>query len=669
MIKTLKKNINILILSLMLVLNTIFSFLLALRRYNNYEYGKFDLGNMSQMVWNTSQGRFMEVTDQFGTNMIRWGMSHVDPILVLFAPIYWVFPHPMVLVLAQHILILSAIFPLFFLVQQKIRSSIAAYAVVLSYILYPAIGYTLVWTGFHGISFVAPLIIWAVWYLEKNNFLVGANKYKYVVYWLLFFLMLIGKEEIGAILALGGVFLYFKNKSLGIKTFVIGMAWTLFCFLVLIPGYSDVRQESVINFVDSVSIDQESAQFLTGENFFLHRYAHLGSSYSEIIINGFTRPEIFIDTVFSSANLNAINHLVGPLGYIVVLNPIWLISLPDLAILMLSMDSIFDISNHRIAFVISGLFLSYLYILAFLKNRYEWSSKLIPLVTIVVLGLNLYFSGLTANPIYITAKSIIENRVITKVFADEIEIGYERRVNLPMRNMECSSKTLDLINEFNPDIYTGPDYLGAHTSLRMVNALFPSRFWDAEIIVVDLFDTKSISPFGRSGEWIRNKAALREMLQQRNLRHLYSCGKLSVFVEGESTDIAYFADNKPDGLNFTLSTPRLDMEIVLIDLPSDLDKSAPEPIEIAMSYSNSFSDKVTFWKFESSENKDQTFAFINYLGIGSPEGIDRARQNMFSIESYTPILDDLPAGIYKVFFGAGDLIRASEIYLGEVNVY
>src|SRR3989344_7127235 len=106
---------NTLILSLIFVVTLIYSFLLANKRYNNVEYGKFDLGNMSQMVWNTSQGRFMEVTDQFGTNMPRWGMSHVDPILAIFVPVYWFFDNPMILVLIQHIAILSAIFPLFFL--------------------------------------------------------------------------------------------------------------------------------------------------------------------------------------------------------------------------------------------------------------------------------------------------------------------------------------------------------------------------------------------------------------------------------------------------------------------------------------------------------------------------------------------------------------------------
>src|SRR3989304_4612412 len=74
---------------------------IAYSRYQNFESGKFDLGNMAQMVWNTSHGRFMYLTDYFGTNMPRWGMSHVDPFLIIFVPIMSVVKSPLVLVFAQ----------------------------------------------------------------------------------------------------------------------------------------------------------------------------------------------------------------------------------------------------------------------------------------------------------------------------------------------------------------------------------------------------------------------------------------------------------------------------------------------------------------------------------------------------------------------------------------
>ena len=77
-------------------------------RYENFDMGKFDLGNMTQMSWYTLRGQFMYLTDYFGSNVPRWSMSHVDPILVVFIPLFFIFPHPLTLVFAQNLLFILA---------------------------------------------------------------------------------------------------------------------------------------------------------------------------------------------------------------------------------------------------------------------------------------------------------------------------------------------------------------------------------------------------------------------------------------------------------------------------------------------------------------------------------------------------------------------------------
>src|SRR3990172_12111288 len=98
---------------LYVILLTVFSlglFALTVRmnyfRYTNFDYGKFDLGNMTQMVWNTLNGRFLYLTDYFGTNLPRWAMSHVDPILLLFLPLFALYQHPLTLVISQFVLLI-----------------------------------------------------------------------------------------------------------------------------------------------------------------------------------------------------------------------------------------------------------------------------------------------------------------------------------------------------------------------------------------------------------------------------------------------------------------------------------------------------------------------------------------------------------------------------------
>ena len=69
---------------------------LALQRHAAFWTGRFDLGNMVQAVWATAHGHPLEVTSTSGVQFIRLG-AHVDPILALFAPLWWVWPAPQML--------------------------------------------------------------------------------------------------------------------------------------------------------------------------------------------------------------------------------------------------------------------------------------------------------------------------------------------------------------------------------------------------------------------------------------------------------------------------------------------------------------------------------------------------------------------------------------------
>ena len=65
--------------------------LLAADRHRTFLSARFDLGNMVQAVWNTAHGRFLETTTADGIQLTRVGV-HVDPLLALFAPAWWVWP-------------------------------------------------------------------------------------------------------------------------------------------------------------------------------------------------------------------------------------------------------------------------------------------------------------------------------------------------------------------------------------------------------------------------------------------------------------------------------------------------------------------------------------------------------------------------------------------------
>jgi|694.fasta_scaffold02523_8 uncharacterized membrane protein len=680
MFKFLLQKLHIL-LFIVVITSFVYSFALSLKRYNNYEYGKFDLGNMSQMVWNSSHGSFMELTDQFGTNMPRWGMSHVDPVLLLFVPIYWVYAHPMVLVFIQQIVVLSAAFAIYYLVLLKTKSPLLSFIAGVVYTFYPAIGYTLIWTTFHGISFVAPLLIWLVYFLEKNNFLVEkvtSNKNKYI-YWILIVLMLTGKEQIGFMIAIACIFLYPKNKSLAIKTAIVSFIWFIIAFFIVIPAYAPLRQTSVDNFINEVGIKDATPEVIQGENFFLVRYSHLGNSYGEMLKNSILKPQLLFEEI--DDDIKVFNDLFGPLGYVVILNPFWLMSVPDIAISVLSSEQIFGIDNHRIAFVISGLFISYVYILFWINRKYKLKFALM-FASLTFIS-TIYFSYKSQNPLIISATSFINEKIVSKVFAENINTndfdyyGKIKKGSVPRNNKMCLDNVVKIVYEKNPQIYSGPDYLGAHTSNRKVNALFPGRISDAELIVADLFDEKAIDRVGVDA-WFVNKLAM-EKIYLNGYKNLYSCGMVNIFekanVENANIDTFEVYNGVVNDF-FTLNTGRVEFSIASLFIPKEVKLNEPSSYKIAISKpKGGFNDTVSYWKFVNKDNSDYTYSFIDYLTASHTEIInktskDGALEGRFIEENINITIPDyVKSGQYKVYYGVGDLVKAFEVYLSEIEIH
>ena len=61
---------------------------LSVLRYRAFATGRFDLGNMVQAVWSTAHGHPLQMTNLHGAQISRLA-AHVDPILVVFAPLWW----------------------------------------------------------------------------------------------------------------------------------------------------------------------------------------------------------------------------------------------------------------------------------------------------------------------------------------------------------------------------------------------------------------------------------------------------------------------------------------------------------------------------------------------------------------------------------------------------
>ena len=100
---------------------------LSVLRQEAFETGRFDLGNMVQAVWSTAHGHALQVTNLHGAQASRLA-AHFDPILVVFAPFWWIWPSPNLLLTAQALAVALGALPLFWLAH-KAGQSVLAYQV------------------------------------------------------------------------------------------------------------------------------------------------------------------------------------------------------------------------------------------------------------------------------------------------------------------------------------------------------------------------------------------------------------------------------------------------------------------------------------------------------------------------------------------------------------
>ena len=278
---------------------------LSVLRHRAFVTGRFDLGNMVQAVWSTAHGHPLQMTNLHGAQISRLA-AHVDPILALFGPLWWIWPSPDLLLVVQAAAIAAGAWPVYLLARKHLASSRAALGFALAYLLYPATGW-LTLNEFHPVALATPLLLFAFWFLDEDRLLRFA---------LCAIAAAACKEEIGLVVAGFGAWYALSRRrwATGGAIVALGVAWSAIAIGVVIPHYH-----------------------ATGESDFYGRYSEVGGSAGGIVKTAFTDPGRILDEAFSGRDLRYLLELVAPLAALCVLAPLVLIAaLPELAINMLS---------------------------------------------------------------------------------------------------------------------------------------------------------------------------------------------------------------------------------------------------------------------------------------------------------------------------------------------
>jgi len=278
---------------------------LSVLRHRAFATGRFDLGNMVQAVWWTAHGHPLRMTNLHGDQISRLA-AHVDPLLAVFGPLWWIWPSPDLMLVVQALAIAAGAFPVYWLARKHLRSARAGLGFALAYLLYPATGW-LTLNEFHPVALATPLLLFAFWFLDNDRLLPFA---------LCAVAAAASKEEIGLVVAGFGLWyaLARRRTAAGLVIAALGFAWSAIAIGVVIPHFHTA-----------------------GESDFYGRYSEVGGSAAGIVKTAFTHPGRIAHAAFSSRDLHYLLTLVAPLAGLCLLAPLVLIAaLPELAINLLS---------------------------------------------------------------------------------------------------------------------------------------------------------------------------------------------------------------------------------------------------------------------------------------------------------------------------------------------
>lgn len=207
----------------------VFISFVAVYKHEIYASSRFDLGNMDQAVWNSSEGRILEATDERGelTSRLR---NHADFLLLAYVPFYWVYESPHWLLVSQATVVGLGAIPLFWLAKRFLKREWPAALIAVAYLFNPGLQAANLF-DYHAQMLAGTFLLFAFHYLLERRlwpFLVFAT------------LAALTKEGIILIVGMMGLYALFVEgrPRWGIPVFLASVGYFLLTMLVIIPAFN-----------------------------------------------------------------------------------------------------------------------------------------------------------------------------------------------------------------------------------------------------------------------------------------------------------------------------------------------------------------------------------------------------------------------------------------------
>ena len=297
---------------------------ICFRRYYCFDYIDMDLAAYNQIIWNIVHGSFY--SSMLGVNFLG---HHAHFILLLFAPLYFLFQTPLFLLFLQIVFLAICAYPIFLIASKELDQGLAL-SLVIAYLLYPAMGYTALFE-FHVPVFATAFLTFMLYYFIKYNFKLFA---------LFMVLSLLTQENIPLVIVPFGIFAFFKNRSM--KWWLLPLLSGTIWFLAVVGWIMPYFNKNTVEFVTI--------------------YGHMGNSLPEILGFIISRPLTVIKIMLSAQKIKFLFHLFAPLCFFSLFDTHILISgLLFVQHLLSSRSPEYMIEYHYDAEILPFIFISAVY--------------------------------------------------------------------------------------------------------------------------------------------------------------------------------------------------------------------------------------------------------------------------------------------------------------------
>ncbi|MGQ9549530.1 MAG: DUF2079 domain-containing protein [Roseiflexus sp.] len=365
------------VLGFMVTLYTAVLFFGLTFKYVHWAQG-YDQIDYQQAIWNTTQGRFLEISHYRHTDHL-WGMDFI-PAILLIVPFYALFPSALTLNFFQALFMALGALPVYGIARDRFGGSrLAGLGWAGVYLLYPSLWFVTMSAPWQPRTLAIPALLGAFFFLQRAAD-GRANTRDWGAYLGLLALALTTRTDVSLVVTMSGCLaaLWRVGWRWALPPVLIGMAWFYLSTSVIVPSFYRPDYQVRDGRIGAVT-EGDYTEIWPGKSPQLAYYSHLGDSAGAILWTIVSRPVDVLRLMFTPDKVEYLFLMLLPLALLPLLAPdVALLAAPPLAMNLLSLRSFqITVREQYQALVIPGLILAAIFGAARLWGWWEARSAAI----------------------------------------------------------------------------------------------------------------------------------------------------------------------------------------------------------------------------------------------------------------------------------------------------